>query len=112
MRTISESVYELLMAQGLRAMTAATVEAHGIDAWERANAAHPAIGPHTGGGKRDQSGMRVKGTLAETSAEFTGGRQTQGGRNHSAKARIYLAYVSNMPTRQGRSRARLSLVRT
>lgn len=114
MRTISDSVYELLMAQGLARGTGATVgpcenkgpalstmaSSGGVKA-DAAGGMHRPIGPHTGGGKRDQLGMEKAG--AEAPAVNRGGH-ARFGRSRSPVLEVHTN--PNMPNTSMRKRAK------
>lgn len=130
MRHVSDGIYSLLMSQGLARGTGATVgprenkgpalstmaSSGGVKADAGEEKPHRPIGPHTGGGRRDQSGMGEKAGATKAPAV----NREVGNRQHRTGNEIvgdpFLRLVANnvdvVPTRQRRGQVRLSLVRT
>ena len=114
MKPISGDLYGLLVRQGLRAMTVGAVEARenkgpalstmassgGVKA-DAGEEPHRPIGPHTGGGKRDQWGMEKAG--AEAPAVNRGGH-ARFGRSRSPVLEVHTN--PNMPNTSMRKRAK------
>lgn len=131
MEPISYSLRDVLVRQGIanglgatgdvRGMKGRGAASDGARSQVKADAAggvqpHRPIGPHAGGGKRDQSGMgKSAGAEAPAVNREVGNRhRMNGGHMRNTAIRDFVVHtnhnVSTMPTRQGAIRRTPSLV--
>jgi hypothetical protein len=111
MRHISETVYGMLMSQGLRAGSLAGDDAHGMGAGMLEGTAHPLAAQ--AGENREPMGMERAGAAkAPASQQEVGKRQVKLGRSGDSFLWLIADNVDVVPTRQRRGDVRLSLVRT
>jgi hypothetical protein len=111
---IGSSIHKALMAQGIANGRAGTRASGGIGAGDQSGGTDRLLTAQPEGGHREPMGMG-KGRQPKPApvGQAFGGQHRFGRSQGGPVLRVHVnPNASNMPTRQGRSRARLSLVRT